>query len=230
MTAQAGWSKWAKSLVPPAATAVGGLLVGVVCVAKLEPAASTAVTPKVQPASSSSSLHGEDKRADQNTAALLALQARVAQLETERATAGPSPSARADSAAVDTEAPAPPPPSPEESRKRALELQDTNQRRLDAESVDPEWAPAAKAALEDKLAQIGTRANFSVSQIECKTSLCQASLQWPSYKEASAHWMAALVANYGKKCQTSVTVPRPSDIDAPYEGRVFFDCTEERAQ
>ncbi len=42
--------------------------------------------------------------------------------------------------------------------------------------------------------------------------------------------MAILSGRYQRPCATTVTLPQPDDTSAPYEGNVFFDCTDDRTQ
>jgi hypothetical protein len=54
----------------------------------------------------------------------------------------------------------------------------------EAEPVDREWAPKATRAHDADLQRIAARSGFEVVDVGCATTLCVASLRWPSYPAA----------------------------------------------
>jgi hypothetical protein len=154
-----------------------------------------------------------------------ALESRIRQLEMRSAAAV---------APASVEAPKPPPPqqSEEEARREAVEKVASRKALVAAEADDPRWSRAATASFRKDFEALGARGRFTVKDIECKTTSCLATLSWGSYSDARRAWRAVLHARTEKNCAREVLVapPEQSQMDAPYDGTVFLDCTEDRAQ
>jgi hypothetical protein len=184
----------------------------------LAPAQTAAPQPQLRP----------ERSRPSPTLGLQNFHGRLSRLEQAIETQKGAPDAQAaDEGSVNT--PAPVRPSFEESRQRSLKLAREHTHRFTAEAVDVEWAREASDALQADLGQIQSTAKWTSASVECRTSLCRGTMQWPSYQEAGASLMTILGAHYSRNCAITVTLPTPDDPAAPYEGNAFFDCTEDRA-
>jgi hypothetical protein len=98
-----------------------------------------------------------------------------------------------------------------------------------SESVDSDWATGAESDFHHDLSSLGEKEHFSLVDLNCRTSLCIAVLQWPSYEAASQYDVVSSFP-YKRNCAITVYVPLPEhgDIQKTYRSRVFFDCAEER--
>lgn len=101
-----------------------------------------------------------------------------------------------------------------------------------AEPEDRTWSREATASFPKEFEALGARGKLSVTDVTCKTTSCLAKLTWESYPDAVRSWRSVLHARYSKNCARKVFVPfpNPEQAEAAYEGTVFLDCTEDRAQ
>jgi hypothetical protein len=99
-----------------------------------------------------------------------------------------------------------------------------------AEPVDRAWSRHATAAFRKEFEDLGTKAQFTVTDVQCKTTSCLAKVRWDSYAQAGQHWRDVLHARYSQNCAREVFVPSPpvDQTDAPYEASAYFDCTADR--
>jgi hypothetical protein len=119
-------------------------------------------------------------------------------------------------------------PTTEQSYERAKRLSDDFELRFSAESPDVQWARQTAADFQSDLQEFSA-GRWTTVDVECAASLCKSKLRWPSYYQATASLMPLLVANFKKNCAVSVALPPPPEPAAPYDGKVFFDCTQDRA-
>jgi hypothetical protein len=162
------------------------------------------------------------------------LELRIRQLE-ERAAPSPAQGAASSTAAPEARETAPSAsvaPSPEESTRRWLDQMAARKSQVAAEPEDRSWSREATAAFRKDFDALSARGKFKVSDVECKTTSCLAKLSWGSYADATKSWHGVLLARYTKNCAKQVFVPppEPGQAGSAYEGTVFFDCTEDRAQ
>ncbi len=123
-------------------------------------------------------------------------------------------------------------PSPEEATQNVADLMKAREAQVAAEPDDPRWSRGAAAALRKNFEDLGIRSKFKVASLECRTTSCLAKLSWPSYDGAAKAWRSVLHAQTAINCARSVFVPPPEGDqgDREYEGTVYFDCTEARAE
>lgn len=100
---------------------------------------------------------------------------------------------------------------------------------FESESTDPRWSYAAEEKLQTSLRAIReSRGGFNVARVECKTSVCRAEVEWHKSDEAPVLVDALAEADYGLGCD--VRVYSHKDDGTFSRGRVFYDCTDERAR
>jgi len=125
------------------------------------------------------------------------------------------------------------PPDPESqaaARARLLRERDALYQQHAAQPVDGSWAPEANQSLGGALHRLGAEGHFRVQGVDCRTTLCVATLEWPSYGEATANYARVLHEPYAVNCRRSILLPEPADRLRPYDGRLVFDCEGFRAR
>ncbi len=160
------------------------------------------------------------------------LELRIRQLEQRAAVETPPRASSVPSVQAPASAGAPVSPPPEEVARNWLETKKTREAQVASEPVDSRWSKEANAAFRKELGEIGARGKFTVGDVDCRTTSCLAKVDWGSYSDAESGWHQVMFGHYSKKCSRQVFVPAPDEehVNAPYEGEVFFDCTEDRAQ
>ncbi len=122
-----------------------------------------------------------------------------------------------------------PPPDMEEARRESRRVHEEQIQRHRASPIDHGWADQAESMLREDLGKPAEGRSFHLADIECRTSSCVATLEWPSYEMAPRD--APFIAANSRKmnCATWVWTPHPDDPAAPYRGEVVFDCSALRA-
>lgn len=150
-----------------------------------------------------------------------ALEARIAALETKTAPAAPAePNREPD--------PVPERPTAEEESRQTIAARDAQQRAFDAEGYDPAWSPGARNEFKRDLAALAQDKNYKVVGVDCKTTLCKATVEWPSYGEVRNTVSDLLYADYRNNCTKQIFAPVPGNQADPYQGTVIYDCTASR--
>jgi len=97
-----------------------------------------------------------------------------------------------------------------------------------AEPVDASWAPAAARTIARDLRAIppaALRAPFRVAGVDCRTTRCVATLEWPSYDAARESFRAVIQQrSVQNRCSTFMLLDEPSDTTSAYESELLFDC------
>ena len=150
-----------------------------------------------------------------------ALEARIAALETQ--VQPPEPAADAEPE------PFPERPTDEEESRQTRAVRDEQQRAFDAEGYDPAWSTTARSEFSQDLEALAQDKNYRVLNVDCKTTLCKATVEWPSYGEVTNTASDLLYADYRNNCTKMVFAPTPTNRADPYQGTVMYDCTSSRA-
>jgi hypothetical protein len=121
-------------------------------------------------------------------------------------------------------------PAPDPSRLRASNEEDLRARaeRHDREPHS-EWSDGAAASLRSSLDEVSTPGDFSVVDVDCRTTICAASLAWPTYAAARSGYQTALTLGAEQGCGKFIYVPEPRDLQKPYEATLYLDCAARTA-
>lgn len=92
------------------------------------------------------------------------------------------------------------------------------------------WAPVAERALQDDLALLQDDGVLEASAIDCRSSLCRATVRYEDFADAPRNAARILHHMYGINCGVEVYAPRPEDPSGEFEATVIFDCSEARAK
>jgi hypothetical protein len=136
--------------------------------------------------------------------------------------------------AAGAEAPTPasvrPPPVPADMDRQVEESIDEIVQKHAAESVDSNWAAGTNSDFRHDLSSLGEKQGFALRSLDCRTTLCVAVLEWSSYEIAREYNDVSLFP-YKHNCAITIYVPQPEhgDFKRAYQGKVLFDCSEERA-
>ena len=103
-------------------------------------------------------------------------------------------------------------------------------KRYSDEGTDSRWSVPAQKAIAANLTTVGANAGFQVGRVECRTTMCTASVEWPSYVTVRKTYAQILHAPLSVACAREVYVPEPDHPDAPYSTTVVLSCEEERVR
>jgi hypothetical protein len=126
------------------------------------------------------------------------------------------------------------PPAPADI---ARDLGDRIQQRLQAhatEGRDPPWATSTEALFTTDLLAAATSdagAIFKLLSVDCRTTTCTVSIEWPSHEHARRDWQAVMSYPYKKNCVITNYTPRPAEPETAatkYRSTMIFDCEESR--
>jgi hypothetical protein len=123
---------------------------------------------------------------------------------------------------------APPRPSREEARQQLFQQHQLRLDRHFREATDPGWAREAQGAFASDFAALTQGQPFQVRGIDCRTTTCVTTLEWPSYAEATQNYAILLQHAYGLDCVRSILLPEPADASARYQAQLFLDCANLR--
>lgn len=101
--------------------------------------------------------------------------------------------------------------------------------RLNSEGSDPEWSPAAMTTFSGDLLATSTRGGFDIVSLDCRTTMCAATLQWATYADALSNYTRVLHSSYRENCAVALHVPEPEARGAKYQAKVYFDCEQSRS-
>jgi hypothetical protein len=126
--------------------------------------------------------------------------------------------------------PQPASPDPEEERRRVEARFGELEQRLLAEPVDPAWSSEAMELLRKDLSAITRSGGFELAAVECRTTMCRATLRWDNYGAAvKAGLHLPELATPGLNCTTGIWLEEPSSPAESYSSNLFLDCSEQRA-
>jgi hypothetical protein len=121
-----------------------------------------------------------------------------------------------------------PPPMPLSEQQRES-LHAEHIARVRTEAVASPWAAETEATLRQALSKVsGGAAGFKVVGVECRSTSCLATVEWPSYRAAEKTWQAILHAQSAVACAREILLPRPNDPNARYTATAIFDCSAAR--
>ena len=129
--------------------------------------------------------------------------------------------------------PLPPPSDPavrERERAQTIARHEEAIRNHKQQPVDPAWSRGAAAQLRSDLAEVGASSGFSIVEVECRTTSCISTLEWPSYGKALTGWQELLHHPYKSNCSREITLAEPEDGQGPYQATAVFDCEVSRTE
>jgi len=97
-------------------------------------------------------------------------------------------------------------------------------RRHSEEAVDPSWATRSKASLEKVLGAVAEVKSFSLVRIDCRSTTCVGTFDWPSYQDAVDQSGALLHSRFRPNCYREIVLPEPANKAAKYRGNFLVDC------
>jgi hypothetical protein len=121
---------------------------------------------------------------------------------------------------------------PEEWKQHHEEVHAARIAEANTEPVDSAWASKTEALFETDLTKVaGTPEShgMSVVGVECRTTLCLATFEWPSFEAARSGYGGVLHASFQANCGREILLPPPKDPAAPYRTTAVLDCTDSRA-
>lgn len=126
--------------------------------------------------------------------------------------------------------PAAPPsvPSPEQELK-VVQARHEEWKALHAAEVrDATWAREEETAFNVALGATAERGGYKVVGVDCRTTLCTAELEWPSFTLASSQYAHALHVEV-PGCESAILLEPPVDPSRPYRATARYDCEDARA-
>jgi hypothetical protein len=101
--------------------------------------------------------------------------------------------------------------------------------RFEQERPDPAFAPSASRSLRADFDSLATGAKFRTVDVDCRTTMCAATLEWSSYADVRQSTNDIMGHGYDINCAKEIYFPPPDDIQKPYQATVFLDCEQFRA-
>ncbi len=101
--------------------------------------------------------------------------------------------------------------------------------RFSHESEDPRWAPRATQTLRSNLSDLAPALGARATSVSCRTTMCAADLEWPSFSEANRGINEMVKHAYALNCARSIFRPPPEDPSQPYRVTMYVDCEQARA-
>lgn len=121
--------------------------------------------------------------------------------------------------------------SPEEARRIVEESYAEMDRVHRHDSRDPQWASQATTELASGLTALGERLGFTVSDADCKTATCKATVDWKDYTTARNSFSQLAEQTFGGlNCEQHVRLGEPVEPEGWVEGLLYLDCTDLRAR
>ena len=93
------------------------------------------------------------------------------------------------------------------------------------ETVDSDWSSRTRAAFEEDIEAAVDGAADAI-EVECRSESCLASVQFPSFHDATGAFTSLLQYSYRSNCATSVAAPEPEDPSEPYATSILFHCDD----
>jgi hypothetical protein len=122
----------------------------------------------------------------------------------------------------------PPPLTPEQIKQ--FEISE-HQAAIDAhwaETSDPEWAPKTKSLFNDDFKAVSTELEAKLVQVDCRTSSCIITAEWPNYETAVRKWRVLMDHRFATNCSTRMLLAPPQNPSLPYQATTVFGCSESR--
>jgi hypothetical protein len=79
------------------------------------------------------------------------------------------------------------------------------------------------------VAHAGSSHGMRVRGVDCRTTLCTATLEWPSFVDARNGFRSILHSQDRANCGREILLLDSEDPSAPYQATAVLDCTEWRA-
>jgi hypothetical protein len=95
-----------------------------------------------------------------------------------------------------------------------------------AQAADPVWAPAAQTKFTADLEELGAK----VDGVDCRTSGCVATLEWPSREQAQQEYRHLVEAVYQLPCDRQIFLDQAQGEDGPYRAELLLDCESVRSR
>jgi hypothetical protein len=99
--------------------------------------------------------------------------------------------------------------------------------RHEAEPLDREWSQSAAHTIRKDLTALGKGNHFRISEVDCRTHSCVATLVWSDYDTAIREWQPIITHSYGVPCGTSIYLAEPADRKLPYRADAIYSCSRE---
>ena len=99
----------------------------------------------------------------------------------------------------------------------------------EAEPCDAPWAAEATPIFEEDLEELSQGA-FRTLDVRCRTTTCSASVEFPSFHDATEGFSSLLHHPYRVNCGTKTVLEEPANPDAAYVATVLYDCRHTREQ
>lgn len=93
-----------------------------------------------------------------------------------------------------------------------------------SEGVDSAWSRTATASLTSDLQKLTEGRTMTIASLECRTTVCLATVHWPSYDDARKQGPDLVTFGYGVNCDRRVFALPPDDPKAPYDATLVFEC------
>jgi hypothetical protein len=126
--------------------------------------------------------------------------------------------------------PVPSKPSPEEEKAAVAQTRADLLQRMGSEGVDVEWARGARLSFERDLRALGEKQRFAVRDVECRTTMCGADLEWPRSITEKPSAASLAMQHYEMGCARFASIAYPDENSKSFTAKIVFDCAGMRAK
>lgn len=103
-------------------------------------------------------------------------------------------------------------------------------RQVEAEPVDPNWAPTTTRIIEQDLRDKGEALGFTTRQVICRTASCFAEVDFPSQRQARESFKRMFGPPDRLNCPLRFLYPNDGNDSAHALGFLIIDCRDKRAR
>lgn len=90
--------------------------------------------------------------------------------------------------------------------------------------LDPAWAPRVSQHIQGRLQALQETADFKLESVDCRTSMCVATVEWSSRHAAADNHGELLSASFDLACGTRIYLPEAVDESRPFRTPLILDC------
>jgi len=98
-----------------------------------------------------------------------------------------------------------------------------------AQNVDDPWASDTGRLLSADFNTLAAKTGTTSVTVDCRTTICVATLAWTDFDHASNGWQHALNYFFRANCRKKIQLPPPADKSASYSAPMIFECDKWKA-
>jgi hypothetical protein len=93
-----------------------------------------------------------------------------------------------------------------------------------AEPDDKAWSSITTPSLRASMESLAKASTFKVVDVNCRSTSCLATFEWPSYDDASREFSKIADEPTQMNCTRGITLPEVTDQSQPVQATMIFGC------